>query len=397
MSWREEPERPRERSPAVMRGFLAVAAAAVPTAWLLPWLAAAGLGFAWGGHPLSLVAGGPAIAGTLAALAAWLLLLASYLPMTSVGLAQPGSYAALLNRQGGLEARLDRLTRLHRPDSPEAAACAEARSHLRGVRSYLASGWGPQWALGHGYMAAWACVHRAEEALIGAYDRTELAMQAEHDDLRLRGANLAHRKRLRKMLRQAQSGLERSCWPPPDRDRLTEVRDILREVRFAINESRDTNHYGLLRLRNQTLAVLFLTELASFGLLATAILVEVPRPSVVAGMTYFLVGATVGLFSRLHQQSQSDSAVEDYGLTLARTCTLPIYSGLAAVGGVVVQGLTRSSLDLGHVFNLATNPGGIVVGAAFAVAPALLFRALGGEQSQKYRETIRSTEASGTS
>jgi hypothetical protein len=169
---------------------------------------------------------------------------------------------------------------------------------------------------------------------------------------------------------------------------------MLREVRFAINEIRDASWYGLLRLRNQTLAVLFLTETAALGLLTIAVLAGASREHVIGGMTYFLVGAAVGLFSRLHHQAQSDAAVDDYGLTLARMCTLPIYSGLAAVGGVVVQSLAQTSRleQLANLFDLTRNPGGIVIAAAFGLAPALLFRALG-QASQKYRDNIRSTRA----
>jgi hypothetical protein len=395
MSWREDPERPVQGIRALVRVLLDVAAAAVPTAWLLPWLAAAGLALAWGlGAELPAVPGMPVLAGPAAALVAWLLVVVAYIPMTDVERAQPASYAALRNLQRGLEARVDRIERRCGGREPEAAACAEARKHLDWVHEHLGPGRGLQWVLGHGYLAAWARIHRAEEALIGAYDRPELAMQADHDDLRLRGAELPQRKRLRKMLRDAHLRLDWGCWPRAGGEEcLADVRETLREVRYAINDVRDASRYGLLRLRNQTLAVLFLAEAASFSLLATAVLAGATRRTIVAGMTYFLVGVTVGLFSRLHRQSQSDSAVDDYGLTLARTCTLPVYAGLAAVGGVVVQGLTRTSAEqLGQVFSLTHNPGGVVVGAVFAVAPALLFKALG-EQSQKYRENIRSTEA----
>jgi hypothetical protein len=398
VSWREDPDGLFERSPVVVRGLLVLVAAAVPTAWLLPWLAAAGLGLAWAmSAALPAVPGMPLLAGPAAALVAWLLVVLASVPLTDAERAQPSSYAGLVNLQGGLEARLRRLQQSGDRHGPEAAACTEALSHLCWVKEQLRTDARLQWVLGHGYLAAWTRLHRAEEALIGAYDSTELAVQAGHDDLRLRGAEIVRRKRLQKMLREARQQLDRGCWPEPQGACLPEVRATLREVRYAVNEVRDASYYGLLRLRNQTLAVLFVTEVASFSLLATAVLAGAPYRSVVAGMTYFLVGVTVGLFSRLHRQAQSNSAVDDYGLSLARTCTLPVYSGLAAVGGVVLQGLTRTSMEhLWDVFNLAANPGGIVVGAVFALAPALLFRALG-EQSQKYRENIRSTQASGSS
>ncbi len=44
----------------------------------------------------------------------------------------------------------------------------------------------------------------------------------------------------------------------------------------------------------------------------------------------------MGLFSRIYRESLTSTAVDDYGLTLARLIATPLLSGLAGVGGVVL-------------------------------------------------------------
>jgi hypothetical protein len=114
------------------------------------------------------------------------------------------------------------------------------------------------------------------------------------------------------------------------------ARAVLRTVRCSINEHRGGSWNGFIVARNRLLGTLLVTALAAYALLAIAIISNVPKHTIVAAATFFLVGASVGLFNRLRAQSQADAAVEDYGLSAARLVTIPVFSGLAAIAGVVL-------------------------------------------------------------
>lgn len=116
----------------------------------------------------------------------------------------------------------------------------------------------------------------------------------------------------------------------------TLARAVLRTVRRSINEFRDGRWNGLTVARNRLLATMIFTGLTAYALLAIAIITGAPRSTVVAASAFYLVGATVGLCGRLRGESQTESAVEDYGLSTARLITIPLFCGLAAIGGVVL-------------------------------------------------------------
>lgn len=111
---------------------------------------------------------------------------------------------------------------------------------------------------------------------------------------------------------------------------------VLRTVRRSINEYRGGSWGGLIVARNRLLGAMILTAVTAYTLLAIAIICKPPPHVIVAASVFYLVGATAGLFSRLRSQSQADTAVEDYGLSAARLVTIPVFSGLAAIGGVVL-------------------------------------------------------------
>ena len=80
-----------------------------------------------------------------------------------------------------------------------------------------------------------------------------------------------------------------------------------------------------------------------------------------AAIIFYFVGAIVGLFSRLYTESQSDSAIDDYGLTIARIAVIPIISGLAAVAEFVLyrsfSQLVPLSCGQPHNQRIASTPG----------------------------------------
>jgi hypothetical protein len=164
----------------------------------------------------------------------------------------------------------------------------------------------------------------------------------------------------------------------------------------ALNVALDSGYRGLVQLRNQTQVALILAELAAFTLLAIPQIQHADPAAIFAGVVYLLVGAAVGMFGHVYHLSRAQAAVSDYGLAVARILTLPIFSGLAAVTGVVMQTLAgpgSAQTHLATTFSPSNNPAGLVVAAAFGFAPTLLVRALG-DRAEEYRDTISSTQAS---
>lgn len=107
-------------------------------------------------------------------------------------------------------------------------------------------------------------------------------------------------------------------------------------VRRAINEYRDDRYDRLVVSRNRTWGATIFTGLTAFMLLAIAMVMEASPRSIVAGATFFFVGATVGLLGRLRSQSEEEGGVPDYGLSTARLYSTPVICGLAAIGGVLL-------------------------------------------------------------
>jgi hypothetical protein len=122
---------------------------------------------------------------------------------------------------------------------------------------------------------------------------------------------------------------------------------------------------------------------------------------------FYIVGAIVGLFSRLGAEAEAEAAVEDYGLSRARLFHTPLFSGLAAVGGVVITLLLDNMLNgsgqtpqpampLADIFDLNQNRQGLVIAAVFGLTPSLLVRRLQ-EQTDTYKKELRSSEAASSS
>ncbi len=154
--------------------------------------------------------------------------------------------------------------------------------------------------------------------------------------------------------------------------------------------------------RNHLINTVTFAGFTSYGLFGLAIIADAEPETSVAGATFFLVGAIVGLFNRLYIESSTSSAVEDYGLSNARLFHTPGFSGLAAVGGVVFTALlsvtanpTTSLEQLGmgliDIFNIETYPFRLVIAAIFGLTPNLLLNRLA-EQSNRLENDLQSTQ-----
>ena len=71
----------------------------------------------------------------------------------------------------------------------------------------------------------------------------------------------------------------------------------------------------------------------------------------------FLVGAVVGLFSRLRFDYEDEIAIDDFGLSAMRHFAAPQLSGIAAVLGVgLLAFTTHPSLDLSTAYVVPSTP-----------------------------------------
>jgi hypothetical protein len=330
----------------------------------------------------------------LAALLFWVLTAIAYSPMTGAKVANSRSYWLLRARIDGLRNRQVKVCQAQ-PADPN---CIEAGEGIAKADSML-DGSGLQWVSERGYIAVWERTHRAEEALMDAEDKDELLLDVEHELLQLKGAAIPLGDDLLQLVKEAKTFLSTGkAAPGSGVVSLIGARKALKEVRYNINVFRDNTWSGMVALRNQILSTLVLTELAGFAVLGLAILNSVDPKAVAVGALYFLIGAVFGLFNRLYSESQADHAVDDYGLAMAGIITLPVYAGMAGLGGVVLSSLASgqpSAASLSAVFDVQNHPLVLIAAAAFGLAPALLVGGLT-KQVRQSTNAIKSTEAGQT-
>jgi hypothetical protein len=155
-------------------------------------------------------------------------------------------------------------------------------------------------------------------------------------------------------------------------------------------------------VRNHLLVAMGLTGLVIHVLLGVAITRGVPDKTIVAVTTCYLVGALVGLFSRLYAQTKTNMAVEDYGLYNVRLVLTPLLSGLAAISGVLLVAIISTAMqqpqptappvpDLTTIFDLASYRTTLLTAAIFGLTPGLLVERLK-QQTEQYKNDLQRTE-----
>ncbi len=116
----------------------------------------------------------------------------------------------------------------------------------------------------------------------------------------------------------------------------TQARLVLRHVRFTINEFRDNRKARLIDARNELASRMFLTALATSCLLVFIVLGHPSAKTLVTGAILYAVGATVGLFSRLYADLTTEGFADDYAISYVRLFQAFLLSGHAAVAGVFI-------------------------------------------------------------
>jgi hypothetical protein len=159
---------------------------------------------------------------------------------------------------------------------------------------------------------------------------------AMRDESRLTNSTLTNRDSLLKRLRCAvaildDSGTDRhlSYVGDPGRCSLKQVEraapenrakalTILSEVRYEINHFRDSVWEGIVHARNRLADTSAVLGIATYALLGLAIFANAPNRIIVWAVTYFLVGAIIGLLARAQGEWSAKTAVDDFGLSTAR-------------------------------------------------------------------------------
>ena len=398
------------------------------------------------------------------ALLTWLAFPLFYRSFAAVSLADPSNYAQLKSRLDHLQAIHDEICPCNSSDkcTDEVVARNTAKKHLDFVATQLVQNKTDNtsslpWILGTGYTNLWSRIHRAEEALIVVAPRSDVITGAIYDELRLQDSTIPNAEKLVAKLRQAVMVLDPvaakqyliNCPDdlknrdkttpagnqPPDPNVVAGVptqgnpraagrlrgasqatedeiaaRGMLREVRNAINVFRDSRWEGLLHARNRLIRTGTLTSILTFMLLLITISNKASPTTITSVAVFYLVGALAGLFARLRADEQAQGAVDDYGLTTARLCNTPLFSGIAAVGGILLIGLVPAVMphttesvqnqspvaSLEAIFDIYRNGFGLILAALFGLTPGLLIDRLQA-QAESYKVDLQSTESTAKS
>jgi hypothetical protein len=393
-----------------------------------------------------------ALWGGVAAAAALLVIVLLFGPPSRVETANARTYGALYGELLEVDARLD--IGAHRavascapagglpgstttgagiaPTDLRASARSEAIMFRNAFVTAMMKADDPaRWVTGTGYVDLWNDIHHAEEALV-LFEPLDLVLSdARHDRLRLQGALMDQGPDLLTELDQAVNTLtcarspagsmraalgrvraaaagilpagDRTGRHPSGPSRCDEMgaRVKLRDVRREINTFRDDNRDGIVRARAQLLETVFVLGILLCILVSLAIMLSVTQWIFDNALWVYVVGVAVGLFNRLYVDSTADTVVDDFGLARARLIALLVFSGLAAVGGVLVMSIVsnvtvppqgRTGTWLGVVFDLIAHPSNVLVAAVFGLTPSLLISALQ-QQTTKYANNIKSSNA----
>jgi hypothetical protein len=270
---------------------------------------------------------------------------------------------------------------------------------------------GFRWWFAFGYVNLWRDVHRAEEALLEVEHPDDLYIVALEDAERLRHASIEGREKLMLELRrllearktyEANRGASKlkPCHgrrhERVDPLELPAARALVRAVRHRLNQRRNELWDRLVHLRILVLYSMIATGIVAYALFALAVIQEVEEESVTGGITFYLVGAVVGLFGELYATARRRRGiVDDYGLSTARLLTVPLVAGIAAVGGVVITRLSGTATAEGlpplqDIFSLTEYPFGLVIAAIFGLTPGLLLDRLS-QQTEVYKKELAQT------
>jgi hypothetical protein len=330
--------------------------------------------------------------------------------------ANPTEYARLRSYYDTLHTRWEAVADREHP------AAKAARTALDGARTALrldgqdVSTRGTTWASQSGYVVVRASLEAADRALLRFQEADRLAAVTAQLRSQIDGSRILESPTLLETLRKVAEELDAEPpSPPPD---LGRAHARLAQVQATVDQFRDGRRYGLVSARSALYGPIVLGGILAYLLLGLALIGGANEEQIIAGIVFYVVGVLIGVFRHLAEASAADSQVEeDYGLDDARFFQRPLFSGVAAVGGVVVttilvtlapevtagaqrtgqqaqQAQTRvQTPTLEEIFDLEKNPLAIVYAAIFGLTPGLLAARLG-VAAEKFKVDLRSTQPS---
>ncbi len=387
----------------------------------------------------------PVVFGMLYTYIAWWVIALLFSCFTTLQTSNPRSYGLLITRLHQLEARLKEIEVQSRDGKNgqmaryQLVALREAYNNFEDLERLLYKyPSGLQWMMCIGYINAWGKLHRAEEALIEVEPVEMVIRGAMHDKLAIQDSNLSSRHELLKKMRLAVKELypamesrfrtnrtdEESEEIHKLKKHLKQIADklavdldddiskknignqaisveaeararlTLREIRRTLNEFRDRLWEGLVRARNNLFTTIFIAGFVTHILLIVFILSSISNQNaLLAAAVFYSVGAVFGLAGRIYRESQISTAVDDYGLSLARLIATPVLSGLAGIGGVLLFStilVDPGPTQITQIFVL-NRLDFIIAAAFFGLTPNLLIRGLQ-QRAEKYMSALKSSK-----
>jgi hypothetical protein len=344
-------------------------------------------------------------------------LMLSLLRLGTSARANPSSYAQLHTRLLGFE--MYRSTRAPRQDGALIENSLDLQLDFVWRALELT---GPKWMLGDGFISLWRQVDQMDSLLNYILPTYRVWARAQGLLLRLpsSSAPAPGQTDVRGQLTTAidllsgavkagaAEGSETS--PSSAADSIpaeSRGRGGVAQVQILVDSGRTDRYSGLLRARNIMLTACTMTSVAVYALFWLGI-VALPATSMSQGILgaalfFTTVGALVGLFQVLYTESQADTGVDDYGLSIARIVVAPQLAGLAALLGVVLTSLATSTLSgspstapvtntIPSALDQIRNPANVLVAVAFALSPGLVFSRFRQNVEQTKRELTRTAK-----
>jgi len=253
-----------------------------------------------------------------------------------------------------------------------ANARPETRSSLEQARTLLRSALdeaarrGVHWLTGTGYLAVWDRFQDAQDQFLRTSsldDMTDIAREDLEDlDRHPVARSRAVRDRLQAAIEQLVAAAERvgATVGAEGSGETRRLRETLREVRRDVRVVRTRRLRELVRARQRFGWLILLAAIATYILVANAILTDTSSLAVSSAFFVYVIGALVGLAAALmHDFDAGDGP--DLGVSAIHRLSIPVVSGLVALAGVLV-------LDASSFGPVLPSDGGPITGQLLVLA-----------------------------
>jgi hypothetical protein len=270
---------------------------------------------------------------------------------------------------------------------------------------------GFRWVNGFGYVYLWRALHRMQEDLLHI-EETQRVIECAADDVVLI-SKISGIKNGATLIASLENAITELGNTQATNLQHALARSTIARARNTINVLRDDSLEAIFLSRKYLFMVTLTMSYLAYVLLCLTILSGIPVTAIVAAGVYYLVGAIVGLFARLSQDAKSRTVLQDHSLSGVRLLYLPMFSGVAGIGGVLltallslsaVQAITSGltveqtvntvSQAMLNLFDLSKFPSGILVAALFGLSPTLLTSRLK-QQADVFRDALKEVEGQG--